>query len=265
MNQNKKLVALWYEVKNHFERDQYGRQSLSSEELVSLNSKSNLQQYFMGLLKIVERWMRIMCEDEGEVVGALIVDQVFKNAMIKLDQVLTAQEEFMDLEHEASNCKVTEMRQVTKDKMNLLMKHFEISEEKYVSQIEELNRQIKAQSKEIESLHLTINQEMQKYNFLISRQGREKSIKELQTSFCDLSSMIKEQEEHHGNQVKLLQQFTQMIDLGAKPVRRVSVEVQTDPVIYPTEKVEQPSLEKLREHRKSPLSPESGTDPPHRC
>jgi hypothetical protein len=46
----------------------------------------------------------------------------------------------MDLEHEACNSKVTEMRQVTKDKMNLLMKHFEISEEKYVTQIEELNR-----------------------------------------------------------------------------------------------------------------------------
>jgi hypothetical protein len=44
----------------------------------------------VDLLKIVERWMRIMCEEEGEVVGALIVDQVFKNAMIKLDQVLSS-------------------------------------------------------------------------------------------------------------------------------------------------------------------------------
>jgi hypothetical protein len=42
LTQNKKLVALWYEVKNHFEQDQCVRSSLSLEEQVEQNSKTYL-------------------------------------------------------------------------------------------------------------------------------------------------------------------------------------------------------------------------------
>lgn len=204
LTQNKKMVALWHEVKNHFAQDQSTRSFLTQAELLKMNSQASLHKYFSDLLKIVERWMRIMCEEEGEVVGAMVVDLVFKNAMIKLDQVFSTQEEFMDQEHEVSNSKVNEMRRVAKDKMNLLLKHFEISEQKYVAKIEELNRQIKAQSKEIESLHQIIKDETQKFNSLISRQGREDTIKDLQTSFSEITNLIKDQEEHHGVQFKLL-------------------------------------------------------------
>jgi hypothetical protein len=69
------------------------RSALGKKELLEMNQKDKLIEYFTEILIILERWMKVMCEEEGEVVSALIIDQLFKSIMIKLDQVFSTQEE----------------------------------------------------------------------------------------------------------------------------------------------------------------------------
>jgi hypothetical protein len=78
--------------------------------LLKDNSKEKLKEYFTDILKILERWMNVMCKEEGEIISALIIDQLFKSIMIKLDHVFLTQEEYVEQEHHCSDLKVKEIR-----------------------------------------------------------------------------------------------------------------------------------------------------------
>ena len=48
----------------------------------------------------------------------------------------------MDDEHQVSDSKVIEMREATRNKMDLLVKHFEITEQNYINEIKDLKRHV---------------------------------------------------------------------------------------------------------------------------
>ena len=60
------------------------------DEQVDLNV---LSTYFKKSMGIFERWMKVMCQEEGDIVSTLIVDQLFKSILIKLDQVFVTNSE----------------------------------------------------------------------------------------------------------------------------------------------------------------------------
>ena len=120
------------------------------------------------------------------------------------------------------------MKQHTKDKMNLLLNHFEITERQHLERIDELKRVITAQSKEMERLNRIITTEVAKFNELTSLSSRDSHLLDLKSSFNEVIKLMKESEDNHGVSKRLVQQYTSMIDFGTRNPHLISVSCQTD-------------------------------------
>ena len=58
-----------------------------------------------------------MCTEEGDIVSALIVDQLIKSVMIKLDSVFTVKEAIVEAELEECQVKIYELKEACKNKL----------------------------------------------------------------------------------------------------------------------------------------------------
>jgi hypothetical protein len=57
---------------------------------------TEIQKFLQRIYEILERWMKIVNQDEGDIMSALIIDQLFKTILIKLDSVFGIQDEIMN-------------------------------------------------------------------------------------------------------------------------------------------------------------------------
>lgn len=62
----------------------------------------NIQAYLKRVFDILERWMKVINEEENDVMSALIVDQFIKSIIIKFDSVFGMQ--VSKIEEANSNC-----------------------------------------------------------------------------------------------------------------------------------------------------------------
>ena len=47
---------------------------MTSEEIEETTNIDELMVFFQGIIKILERWMKVMTSEEGDMVGPLIID-----------------------------------------------------------------------------------------------------------------------------------------------------------------------------------------------
>jgi len=61
--------------------------------------------------------MKAMCTEEGDIVSALVVDQLLKSVMIKLDSVFTVKEAIVEAEKSECKEKLLDMKEACKNKL----------------------------------------------------------------------------------------------------------------------------------------------------
>lgn len=87
-----------------------------------------------------------MCVEEGDIVSALIVDQLMKSVMIKLDSVFKVKEAIVEAEKVENVIKLNDMKEACKNKLQEQLLCFEIDRVEYEKVIE-------AQKKKLISQH----------------------------------------------------------------------------------------------------------------
>lgn len=66
--------------------------SLEAEKDIEV---SEIQKFLQRVYEILERWMKVIHQDEGDIMSALIIDQLFKTILIKLDSVFGIQDQMV--------------------------------------------------------------------------------------------------------------------------------------------------------------------------
>ena len=87
--------------------------------------------------------MKAMTEQQGDYVGALIVDQMIKCILIKLDSVFGLKDKLVDKESEEFAEKVRVLKEACKRKLDLQLQGFEVKRKEYEQKIYELEKKIR--------------------------------------------------------------------------------------------------------------------------
>ena len=61
--------------------------------------------------------MKTMCTEEGDIVSALVVDQLMKSVLIKLDSIFKVKEEIVDSEKKDCHLKIHQIKEACKFKL----------------------------------------------------------------------------------------------------------------------------------------------------
>jgi hypothetical protein len=69
---------------------------MTDQEQEEGTSMVEIQAFLQRVYDILERWMKIMNLEEKDVMSALIVDQLFKSILIKLDSVFGLQDKIVN-------------------------------------------------------------------------------------------------------------------------------------------------------------------------
>ena len=91
-----------------------------------------------------------MCTEEGDIVSALIVDQLIKSVMIKLDSVFTVKEAIVEAELEECQVKIYELKEACKNKLQEQLITFDIERREYKKIIE-------AQKQKLNNQHIIVD------------------------------------------------------------------------------------------------------------
>ena len=75
---------------------------MTTKEIEEDSSIENIQTYFKRVFYVLERWMKVINEEENDVMSALVVDQLIKSVIIKFDAVFGLQ--VRNIEEANSNC-----------------------------------------------------------------------------------------------------------------------------------------------------------------
>jgi len=97
----------------------HAKRLMTTEELEDDTQEENIMKFYSGSIKILERWMKIMCLEEGDIASTLVVDQLIKGMIIKLDSVFEIKNKLVDEERESFKSRIKEMKTVCKDKLEL--------------------------------------------------------------------------------------------------------------------------------------------------
>lgn len=159
IKQNKRMVSIWLEAKKQMEQELKAQKYYTTEEQEEATTPPKIKAFFKNSLKILERWLKIMIKDDSNYVGAMAVDQLFKNVLLKLDSVFTLKSQVMDREIEECREKIRVMKETCKKKIDLQLQQFNIATKRHLEIIDQLNKRVKTQHKEIEELQYSLSQQ----------------------------------------------------------------------------------------------------------
>ena len=126
LNQNKKLIALWYEAKNLLDEQIKRQQYMTSADLIDSASLKSVGKYMLRMSRILGRWTNVSVNEEGQTVSALIMNQLFKNVTIKLDQVFRLKDKEVSDYKEKCDREIRKIKDQSKDQIELNEKKLEI-------------------------------------------------------------------------------------------------------------------------------------------
>lgn len=228
LNQNKKLVNILFEAKETIDEEIKHMNLMTTKEEEKACTVPELKEFFHKIMMLLDRWMKVMTHEEGDFASSLIIDNIFKALIIKLDKVYGVKDRIVDEEQEWCQESVIELKKTCKDKLDLQLIQFKMREENLEKQIAELNRKLDGQTKMIEQLQSNLDHESLLLRKLTSHEARNNSVKELQDSFMAINELITDQQTFQTNQNKLLGQYTKMVDIGTQKKPRSEQNCQTD-------------------------------------
>ena len=90
------MVGLWYESKKHLLEELAKREKPDPSKEENPLTIEELRDYFTETQSIFHRWMKIQTHEEKNMASALVIDQLVKSLMIKIDQVFTIKNQQID-------------------------------------------------------------------------------------------------------------------------------------------------------------------------
>ena len=109
---------------------------MTTEEIEESTNIDELVDFFQGIIKILERWMKVMTSEEGDMVGPLIIDQLLKSIIIKLDTVFAVKDNIVDNADSDFAEKLSIMREACTNKLELQLTQFDMRRKEYEEQID---------------------------------------------------------------------------------------------------------------------------------
>ena len=172
--------------------------------------------------------MQINIQDEGNVVSALVVDQLIKTMLIKLDNTLQIQDSQVKKSKQEAQKEIAKIVEECKRKVELSEKQVQIEKDFISQKTEHLKEKIATQTKQIEGLEQQILDRRQDLQHITSYDKRFENLRDLQQNYESLNEMIREHDNQRKYQSKMLAQYTQMIDIGIQKKPRADTSVNTN-------------------------------------
>ena len=79
---------------------------LMDSKKLTKRKNEDMQLYFKETMTLLQRWNKVMCEQEGDPVSALIVDKLFKGMLTKVDELIQEKNDEVDEIQEVCDSKV---------------------------------------------------------------------------------------------------------------------------------------------------------------
>jgi hypothetical protein len=109
---------------------------MTTDEVEESTHIDELLIFFQGIIKILERWMKVMTSEEGDMVGPLIIDHLLKSIIIKLDTVFAVKDHIVDNADSDFAEKLSIMREACTNKLELQLTQFDMRRKEYEEQID---------------------------------------------------------------------------------------------------------------------------------
>ena len=129
INQNKKLIKILFEAKETTDEEIHQMNLMTTEEQEKACTVPEMQEYFHKIMMLLDRWMKVMTNEEGDFVSSMIIDQIFKALIIKLDKVYGIKDRQVDEQEEFCTESVSKLKETCKDKLELQLIQFKMREE----------------------------------------------------------------------------------------------------------------------------------------
>lgn len=197
--QNKKMVSIWYESKEVMNQTLRKHHLMTQEEREEAATVPELKQFFQETSKILERWMKVQTHENGDFVGTLVIDQLLKCILIKLDSVFTVKDIITEREHSDCKEKLKKFKIACKDKMELQILQYEDRRKEYEKKIQSLESTISTLNKSIDKMQVKFTEKELEFSTLISHDNRYENLAHLQDCFLQINEMISD---HDSNRDK---------------------------------------------------------------
>jgi hypothetical protein len=73
-------------------------------------SSTEITKYLKKVLKMVERWCKVMNQTQNDLMSALTIDNLFKSILLKLDKIYTVKDGQIDSNHMDQRSRLKEMK-----------------------------------------------------------------------------------------------------------------------------------------------------------
>lgn len=142
INQNKKLIKILFEAKETIDEEIHQMNLMTTEEQENACTVPEMKDYFHKIMMLLDRWMKVMTHEEGDFVSSLIIDQIFKCLVIKLDKVYGVKDRMVDEQQEFCKKAVGRLKETCKEKLELQLTQFKMREDALEEKIRALNDKI---------------------------------------------------------------------------------------------------------------------------
>lgn len=167
IKQNQKLQAVWLDAQQFFEEE--ARHEHPGDEPSTKKTRDCLAAFVLQHAQILDRWTQAMCHEENNIVGALGINQIIKNLILKVDRVLASFEHSLESDRQDCMNKIMTMKNACKQKLQDLMIEYQFKFVKQEETIKELTNKLEQQQKHMSQLQEAIGLHQSDVTLLTSK------------------------------------------------------------------------------------------------
>lgn len=167
IKQNQKLQAVWLDAQQFFEEEL--RHEHAGDEPTTKKMRDCMTSFVLQHAQILDRWTQAMCHEENNIVGALGINQIIKNLIIKIDQVLATFENSLESDRLECMNKIMTMKNACKEKLQDLMIEYQFKYRRQEETIAELTKKLEQQQKHMSQLQEAIGLHQSDVSLLTSK------------------------------------------------------------------------------------------------
>lgn len=146
----------------------------------------------------MERFIKVMCKEEENIVAGMFIDQIFKTIIIKSSNTFRIKHDFLSKKLRECSVKMKEFKLDCKQKIEYSNEELKIERGFIEKETTKMRNLIASQKAQIEKLQSVIDDKKHEIKELTSKEDRELNVRDLQEKFNGLKDMINDHESFHG-------------------------------------------------------------------
>jgi predicted RNase H-like nuclease (RuvC/YqgF family) len=147
---------------------------------------------------MMERFIKVMCKEEENIVAGMFIDQIFKTIIIKSSNTFRIKHDFLSKKLRECSVKMKEFKLDCKQKIEYSNEELKIERGFIEKETTKMRNLIASQKAQIEKLQSVIDDKKHEIKELTSKEDRELNVRDLQEKFNGLKDMINDHESFHG-------------------------------------------------------------------